>query len=168
MSKLCTSPYQVHRFERTNSITSHLQGLAKPKIKNLSRHSTKTNTSKSKKSSNIPRQSSAKKKTATLKDQNKTTVSNRKVESRDGFPMTSSVNIPDLSPASRYEFTRNNSLQFTTHLGDQSSNVSPLTELFQRTQLTFLKYEQTTNRLSTRNKEISRKLAQANQQILQL
>jgi|LakMenEpi03Aug12_release.lakeMendotaPanAssembly.Ray.scaffolds.fasta_scaffold554675_1 hypothetical protein len=59
-------------------------------------------------------------------------------------------------------------MQFTTYLCDQSSSINPLTELLQRTELTLQKYEQTTHRLSNRNKEISKKLAQANQQIIQL
>ena len=95
----------------------------------MDRISTKANTSK-RQSSISPPKSRKKQKNASLrkdsKDKSKISASTRKVDSREGFTMTNSVNIPHLSPASHSEFTRNNSLQFTTHLGDSSSTTNPL------------------------------------------
>lgn len=81
------------------------------------------------------------------KEQNKTSVSKRRT-GREGLTMTSSLNIPQLSPANHSEFTRNSSLQFTTHLCEQPT----LAQLLKRTQITLKQYEQTTQRLTTRNK----------------
>lgn len=77
-----------------------MHNAIKPKDKNLSRNSTNTNTSKYKKKSTIPKQHNGKTKNSNIKDQNKTLIPKRKAQSRDGFTMTNSVNIPQLSPAS--------------------------------------------------------------------
>jgi hypothetical protein len=127
MPKETLTAYKAHRYDRSNSIHSHKPGAAKSQANNAERASTKANTSKYRQPSVSPPKARNKgKKAAGRKEQSKILTPSRKLESRDGFAMTNSVNIPHLSPASHSEFTRNNSLQFTTHFGEQSLNMNPL------------------------------------------
>ena len=127
--------------------------------------SSKTNTSRHHQSSTSPLKRTSKCQPLSQPKLNRPLSVNKSTRVQRSIPMASSVHLPHLSPASHSEFTRNNSLQFSTNFGQQSIMLNPLGQLFQRTKVVLKRYETINTRLNSRNKEISKKLTVANQHI---